>query len=1158
MSAPVRYGYPEELDAIPLERSAVIEASAGTGKTFLIEHLVVDRVIRDVARLDDMLVVTFTDRAAAELLRRIRALLARVLAHPAGEGPAIQAAGPAWTVDGGARRRLEAALETAPTASISTIHAFCHRLLTEQAFAGGRLLTQAQVESRTAFSLAFAEVLRRRLATDQELAPFLEAWLASSTVDQLEELLYRARQHRFDWSMSLDPDRLHDAAVRLLELPEATIQAVVARAGARANVAKAILDRVAALRAAAQAFERDGAVAAFLARVDHLVREYDVFDWAEEPSRLGNARHDPAVGDLLARIAALSEAAVPLATVVAQRFGPLVDERLAARKRSDGHYDFDDMLAMLADALRGPGGAALVNALRARYRLAIIDEFQDTDPVQWEIFRTVFHASGGANPLYVIGDPKQSIYGFRGADVATYAAARAAIAPGAAPVRLQRNFRSSPAIVDAENAILDSAAPGPFFAGEIDYEPVACGRPETAGDEDGPPIRLLRVVAEDETKLPMRVVRAALVSAIADEILAAQAAPGAPPARETFVLTRTRRESEAVAAALAARGVPHVLYNQEGLYETAEARQLRDLLSAIADPQDPAKRLRAWLTPFFGLRLADLPGAVAGGADRLVDRLFEWHAAAETSDLGRLLGRILDETGFVRRELFLGEGLRRLTNMLHLVEVVSAEAAAAARPLGDVARRLAALVARVVIPAPEEGNELRVEGERDAVQIMTMHRAKGLEADTVFVYGGFGPGPGNKVRTYTAGGRRLRLAGLPRRSTVADLIKAERDGDDRRLFYVALTRARRRLWLPYSGNVPEDDADPFAIDREELWKLTGGYRLVNDRLRALVGDRQLFEPRDVPVSAADGDGAARDLEAAVAGWRPDAPDLVEPQPDPDLARLRRRSAGTITTSYSRIKQAHGGYRPPTEVLDEPAPALPAVATERGAPDDLPGGARAGIFIHDLLENVPLATVLESEDAETWATRPEMRALLESLLRKHGRDPRQLTAAARIAYAALTAPLPVVGGTLAGLGRAEQVARELEFLFPFPDGAGGADRGFVKGFVDVIFEHEGRTYFGDWKTDRLPSYAAEAIAGHVEANYALQERLYALALCRMLGIDDEATYEAKFGGTLYLFVRGLPAAIQSRRPSFLEVERWRAELAGTLAEAAGDPFREVSP
>ena len=151
-------------------------------------------------------------------------------------------------------------------------------------------------------------------------------------------------------------------------------------------------------------------------------------------------------------------------------------------------------------------------------------------------------------------------------------------------------------------------------------------------------------------------------------------------------------------------------------------------------------------------------------------------------------------------------------------------------------------------------------------------------------------------------------------------------------------------------------------------------------------------------------------------------------------------------------------------------------------------------------------------------------------------------------AALTADLPVVGGTLPGLARAANTAREMEFLFPFPDEAGGADRGYVKGFVDLIFEHEGRSYFGDWKTDYLPAWDAARVADHVEKNYALQERLYALALVRMLDIKDAAAYEERFGGTLYVFVRGLgrsPDAIRSRRPTFDEITRWRRELAGAL-------------
>src|SRR5262245_50097290 len=156
---------------IPRDRSAVIEASAGTGKTFLIEHLVVDRLLRGDARLGEILVVTFTDRAAAELLRRIRRLIRDVLAR--GDDAVTPASEPAWTIDAAARERLAAAEQAVDLAPISTIHAFCQNVLTEHAFRGGRLLAQMKVESRLAFGAELAELVRRELATDPELAPYL-------------------------------------------------------------------------------------------------------------------------------------------------------------------------------------------------------------------------------------------------------------------------------------------------------------------------------------------------------------------------------------------------------------------------------------------------------------------------------------------------------------------------------------------------------------------------------------------------------------------------------------------------------------------------------------------------------------------------------------------------------------------------------------------------------------------------------------------------------------------------------------------------------------------------------------------------------------------------------------------------------------------------
>ncbi len=1129
MTAPGFYPFPDELARIPRDRAAVVEASAGTGKTFLIEHLVVDRVLRGEARLEEILVVTFTERAAAELRRRVHALIRAVAAA----GPPLpDSVQPGWTIDSDARARLAAAARQIDAAPISTIHAFCQRILVEQAFAGGRLLVQENVESKAAFSAAFAEAVRQELPVDPELAPYLETYLKGRrSTESLEALLCRAYQLRVPFHPPFDPAAVAVAARALAALPVAELLAAVT---GHQNTVRAVKERLTDLHAAAAAFAGDGHLPDFLAAVDPIVgSRKEGFDYLTTNLLPGTRARGP--------VDALADAAVSLETAVAALFLPRVAERVESRKRAAGLYDFDDMLSLVRNALRGPRGGELVTTLRARYKLAIVDEFQDTDPVQWEIFRTVF-ADSPSHPIVLVGDPKQSIYGFRGADVMTYAAACETIAPPDERHHLSRNFRSTPAVIEAYNAILDAAAEPPYFSHGPIYRPVAAGRPDAeAAAPAAPPITLLRVTADEEvTKLPMRAVREALARAIGDEIVALLRGPEPPPAREIFVLTRTWREAEAIEQALTSRGVAAIIFNQENLHRSREAAHVRDLLGAVAEPRDPAKRLRAWLTPFFGLSVADLPAAAAAGADHpLHERLYAWHAAAARQPLARVFPRILEESGVLLRELFLGESARRLVNYRHLFEMLAAEDARAGRPLGEVVRRLAALCAGLTAASPEEGDIERIESDRDAVQILTMHKAKGLEADVVFVYGGFSPVQGRGLRVYTRDGARAAVVGRGRRQAVADAVKREAESEDQRLFYVALTRARRRLYLPFDGAVEGE----IGLDdaREQFWKVNGGYAHVHRRLRALAAaTSRHFAVREVSVDpGAPGDSLRPRPNLAMWAWTPDGVPAVPPPPAAEMAGLARDRRGPTTTSYSRIKHEEGGYRPPTEMPEE-------AELEPLADDELPGGARAGIFVHDLLERVPLEALRDTPELEAWVARPDVRELLETTLRRHGRDARQLMPAARLAHAALTAELPVAGGRLRGLAWAPRVVREMEFLFPFPAPAGGARRGFVKGYVDVVFEHEGRAYLIDWKTDRLSSFDAPALEAHVTANYALQERLYTLALVRALGVADAATYEQRFGGTLYVFVRGLPSAVRFARPDFAELQAWEAELAVQLA------------
>jgi exodeoxyribonuclease V beta subunit len=1142
------YAFPEALRALPRDASAVVEASAGTGKTFLLEHVVADRIIRGEARLEEILVVTFTEKAIFELVWRLRALLDRLLAHDAPAPPGTDPES-TWVLDGVVRARLLDAQRAFDRATITTIHGFCQRVLTEDAFAGRRLLAQEQIDGKRAFSEAFKETLRTTLATDERLDRYLGAWLDSGkSTEALERTLGQAYAQQRPWGMSYDEECLRAATRDLAALPFGECFADVEKVVGDRTKSKTIISRVEAVREIVAAPRAAEDLPGLLRALDELFdrkryAKFDVFSYVEK-----NLPAPPAGGPaarLKQSYLAFADAAVPLELAVAQLFLPFVRDTLTARKSAAGRYDFDDMLRLVAHGLRGPGGAGLVETLRRRFRLAVIDEFQDTDDVQWEIFRTIFHESGGRNPLVVIGDPKQSIYGFRGADVATYREARRVIAGGpTATLTLDRNFRSTPALVAATNAIFDDDAVDPFFEERGLFQDALPGRPPEA--RAPAPIKLLAVrpaEGADVSQLRLRHLRRALTHAIADEIETLRTGPTRAPLREVFVLTRTNAEAQQIARTLRDRGLPHVLYNQEGLYRTEEARQLRDLLAAIDDPRDPARRLLAALTPFFGLTLADLPALAADPKSHpLEERLATWRALADARNWSVLFERIVSESGFVERELLTGGSARRLTNTLHLCDVLGARAAREPISLGELVRYLTALTEGIIVPDAEEGNVQRLEGERDAVQIMSIHKSKGLEADHVFLYGAFTPWRGSAVRLFERDGKRWLFAGRPRRSDLDKALERETEGDDQRLLYVALTRARRRLYLPYAGDPAVEESAPF----EDFWRVNGAYRHVHRRLRALSRDAEAeayFESRPIDCPTPPDDTPVR-IAAAVRAWRPAPADLALDFPAAALAETRRRHVGIVLTSYTRIKQAHGGYQPPTEVLDEQPALMPEPPPDPGR---LPGGALSGIFLHAALEEVPLTSLADAPSAADWAALPEIRALFDAAFRRTDRDPEHRADAERIVHAALTTPLALPrGAALAGVALAARVAREVEFLFPFPAAAGGADAGFVKGYIDFIFEHEGRAFFGDWKSDLLPDFSPVAVAAHVAANYELQRRLYALALVKMLGVVDEADYEARFGGMVYVFLRALPEGLEIGRPSWAELRGWERELAAELA------------
>jgi exodeoxyribonuclease V beta subunit len=1137
-----RVARPAVLRRIPLDRHAVIDASAGTGKTFTLENLVVELVLSTDLTLDQLLCVTFTEKATHEIRARVRGKLASLL-EGGGDEPteAEVRAGDFWTLDERSTRKLEVALHAFDAATIATIHAFCHRVLKENAFASGRCFEERQVDGREAFGRAFRDALRGDAACDATRAPWLEAALRGGwSIDRLEDLLWDCAKERAPIRPPFDPAALASAleAFPLGEAREGVLLADLKACGVHARTASNLVDALAELADHVERTGRDQPRFVQEAK-DVLGKLRDKLP-AVTP-RPGRATRVVSSALLLAR------ATPPFPAAVAHALLGCVREELARSKRTAGRYDFDDMLSLVDEALRGPRGRSLAEALRQRWRFALIDEFQDTDETQWSIFRRAFFdrsVGPSTSTLVLVGDPKQSIYRFRGADVDTYlSASEEVIGGGGARVRLESNYRATPGLVDATNRIFDQEAEEAIFSGAIEYEPVACGRPDRSlVDAEGQPVSPVCAMRFDAA-LP-----AAEVGAwIAREIRAA-VDPDRPwrfdgrrlEFGDVFVLTRTAREGRELGKALRAAGVPHAFYKEDGLFQTDEARDIRALLAAIDEPEDPARRMAAWLTPFFGLPLAEVEGArTLPPSHPLLARLHDWKALADAREFDRLFQSIVGDSGVVRREIFFAEGERDLTNYLHLVEILT-ERARGRASLRDLVQELSGLIAETRLPLDLEGNMQRLESDRSAVQIMTIHKSKGLEAPLVFVAGGRTGSRSDEVRVYHEEGHRLAWVG-PVSAEVKPIVEREEGEEEQRLMYVALTRAMGRLYLPC---VVDEAGAPKSM--------RGAYDLVNRRVAALIREGAPLlgvvdvEPRDPEVAARQREGGA-----AAAEWRP-SPALLRARDEAAAyAGLRARHAAAVVTSYTRLRVERGRT---VEQVEDLRAEKSGSAVDEAPATTLRAARTSGIFLHEILERVPVAS-FQAADFAAWRARPDVAPLFDEAMAAHRVEPQQREHAERLVWGAYTTPVTLPGGDrLEGFASAAAIAREMDFVYPIPEPvhppadapAGGAvrvERGYVRGSLDLAFDHRGRTYFADWKSDSLASYASDALARHVTAHYGDQAMLYALAVVRLLGIRSRADHDARFGGVLYCFLRGFEgeSGLWSSRPSWDDILRWDGSL-----------------
>jgi len=1190
----------------PLPRGlTLLEASAGTGKTYGITNLVLRLVAEEGVPLRALLLVTFTRAATAELRERVRQRLSLGLAVVEGrahEDDPVLAALAASPSKDLLRKRLSDALVAFDECLISTLHGFCQRMLQDYAFEAGADFDLELVPDNSArLEELVDDHLSKRL---HRTAPGELGWLRDTVGLRRADLLQLARAAVDDPDLRLLPDTPPPA-------PTAWSDAIAdLNSALQAGLADTFLAGVAQAKAsgALQPRQRTYTPTTLPPLLDELTTwaASSPAVWDERPDalvKLGAAalssKLQPeealpdGLSDACARLDALQELGQAIADAERASFVRWVRGCFAERNAIARVQAYADLVRGLARAVSpgAPGRQALIGAVRGRFRAALIDEFQDTDAAQWTLFQTLFHAPD--HWLFLIGDPKQAIYGFRGANVHVYLQARQAA--GERCYTMSRNYRSDAGLVQALNHVMD--APGFFGDDAIDYV-----RVDTPNRE--PAARLLAGAGLSEAPLQLRFIdgatagdaHGALVNKgvageliprlVADDIvellsagttLAADGGRALRPS-DLAVLVRTGRQAQAIQQALTNAGVPAATTGTANVLQSAAAADLERWMLALQRVGHDGAARAAATSPLFGRDATLLQRVDADEPDALRswERWLQGLATARELLAKRgflaALRDTLEREEVTERLLAQPGGERHLTDLLHVAELLHAYAIEQRVGLDSL---IAWLARGRDEGAPDaDAAALRLERDDDAVCVLTMHKAKGLEYPVVFApylwEGRLPDDAGLHLIAPDPSDRAARVLDV-RASRGAHTLPAatvEAESEALRLLYVALTRARHRC-VVYTGHLKGFETGPL--------------------LTALHGQGDDRRERAMQVLEAGRDALWQGLEALSAGStglvhlsRAHAPvDQVWSPPDAELPTLApaafTRDALDRTWrrhSYTSLLHDAPNHHAPADRegvdVDAHSPVdLPLTTDDdvRRVPlADFPAGAQPGIFLHEVLEDTDFA----------WGRTPEgrtaLRERLDELLPRHGLDA-TLWAEPLTEHlsAVLTTPLggPLGGSSLADIQRTERFD-ELRFDLPVRGGrswragvddalsgtallnalgaAGPRDAlradylaqlaalpvgdlaGFLTGSIDLVFRQQvngqNKWFIADYKSNHLgdtvagyaPSALRDAMEGH---HYPLQAHLYTLALHRLLRWRvPDYDYERDVGGVYYLFLRGM--------------------------------------
>jgi exodeoxyribonuclease V beta subunit len=841
-----------------------------------------------------------------------------------------------------------------------------------------------------------------------------------------------------------------------------------------------------------------------------------------------------------------------------------VRRELSIRKDARASLYFDDLLLKVEKALRDNRNTSLINTLQSNYKAALIDEFQDTDQLQYFIFATIFAKS----PLFLIGDPKQSIYRFRGADIFTYLGASQKVDE---TYTLSKNYRSHPGLVSAVNSLF-CRSPHLFLSDLIiaKSSESALSAQDLQLTLDGIPEKPMTWICFNSLKSDE--IYSQIVETVTNRIayLVSKGSQGKAclgsntvSASDIAVLVRRNSEAQLIHKALINKGIPAVIESGSSVFSTDEAKEMIRILTAISTPHRSDYIKAALITSLMGYNANDLdllmntqnvpPDSTQitkkvnspSDWETITTTFFTYHELWENYGISYLIRTFLTNEKVRTRILSSPVGERKLTNIMHLTELLFQEEQNERRGIIPLLDWYTKKLQKSEDHVPDE-EMMRLESDADSVSIITVHRSKGLQFPIVFcpfVWNGFDLTT-NKDDAFVVHPDNIStpvlVLGEPDRTQYFNRFDTETLAEEMRLLYVALTRAESCCYAVINQK-PKSDAinaaayllfsdgaeNPPAAGFRDNMRLRGDFDIFQS-LTELYSDQSSISFQNA------------DIEKYSVPMQPQAsvPELecrTVSNPIPDPWRI---------TSFSSLSKTHSE----NDIINDDAGNGEKALNVDNIDDDysqigmFPKGETPGLFLHELLENTDLNVL----------TTIDYRKTIRELLTKYNFDSKWEGTIADLLVRISEISLPPSGFQLKNISQTNCI-KELQFHFPvndltpqrlhqvfaqeqpdlfspIPYTAEKLDfkrvSGYMKGFIDLLIHAKGKFYIIDWKSNYLGiapcDYSVESMEHEMNAkHYKLQYYIYTTAVIRYLSMRYKGfDYNRNFGGIYYLFLRGL--------------------------------------